>query len=142
MDYSSETGTFASTHLPTLTGGDTWSISYNATDVVLTVNGPGAADGVADDTHDPLAILSRATCFGARLLMASAACGSEALATSINGGERRATATAGIKMVATRTISTERGGGSQKSSASATAMARLYVCAYFPSSIAHAIGCN
>jgi len=171
MNYTSETGTFTTLNLPKLTGGDTWSISYNATGVVLTVDGPGAAPAtpgmlsgvpakrvsrglmagtVADGGDEPVAILSRAACFGARMLMASAACGSETLATVASGGERRATATAGIGsgvvhnniMVATRSMSDARGGAGRESSASTTAMARLYVCAYFPSSVARTIGCN
>jgi len=173
MNYTSETGTFTTLNLPKLKGGDTWSISYNAKDVVLTVDGPAAApanlglvSGVpakrvsrglmagtsADGAREPVAILSRAGCFAARMLMASAAaCGSERMTTVASGGERRATATAGIGsgvvhnniMVATRSISGERGGAvGRESSASATAMARLYVCAYFPSSVAHSMGCN
>lgn len=39
MTYHSETGTFTTLNLPTLSGGDTWSISYNnANAIVLTVN--------------------------------------------------------------------------------------------------------
>jgi hypothetical protein len=170
VDYTSESGTFTTLNLPKLTGGDTWSISYNPTGVVLTVDGPGAAagpgtvngsparrvpreilaSGSTDGTREPIAILSRAACFGARLLMASVACGSERLATVASGGEGRATATAGIGsgvvhnniMVATRSMSGARGGAGRESSVSATAMARLYVCAYFPSSVAHTMGCN
>ena len=47
IDYTSETGTFTTLNLPKLTGGDTWSITYNATDVVLTVDGPDAKNGTA-----------------------------------------------------------------------------------------------
>jgi len=168
MDYTSETGAFTTLNLPKLTGGDTWSISYNATGVVLTVDGPAAtkgavegaparrvsrglmAGGSADSTREPVAILSRAACFGARTLMAPAACGSESLTTIANGGDRRAPANEGIGsgvvhnniMVATRSMSGARDGVGRESSASATAMARLYVCAYFPSSVAHTMGCN
>jgi hypothetical protein len=168
MNYTSETGTFTTLNLPKLTGGDTWSISYNATDVVLTVAGPAAVKGVisgapakrvsrglmagtvAGGAREPVAVLSRAACFGARMLMAPAACGSESLTTIANGGERRAIATAGIGsgvvhnnvMVATRSMSGAQGGAARESSASATAMARLYVCAYFPSGVAHTMGCN
>jgi len=168
MDYTSETGAFTTLNLPKLTGGDTWSISYNATGVVLTVDGPAAtkgavegaparrvsrglmADGSADSTREPVAILSRAACFGARMPMAPAACGSESLTTIANGGDRRAPANEGIGsgvvhnniMVATRSMSGARDGVGRESSASATAMARLYVCAYFPSSVAHTMGCN
>jgi hypothetical protein len=138
MDYTSETGTFATLNLPKLTGGDTWAISYNATDVVLTVDGPGAAAS----TEQPVAILSRATCFPARLL-GSASCGKESIAT---GGEIHAAsigrgAVHNNIMVATRSNSGARG-ASRESSASAAAMARLYVCAYLPSSVAHTMGCN
>jgi hypothetical protein len=45
-------------------------------------------------------------------------------------------------MVATRSISAARGGSSHETSASATAMARLYVCAYLPSTVGHTMGCN
>jgi hypothetical protein len=174
MNYSSETGTFTKLNLPKLAGGDTWAISYNATGVVLTVDGPPAVKGVASGApakrvsreliagaaaggmREPVAILSRATCFGARLLMASAACGWERVATVAGDGERRATGTAGIAggtvhnnntvhnnvMGATRAISGARGGSSRETSASATAMARLYVCAYLPSSAAHSLSCD
>jgi hypothetical protein len=168
MDYTSETGTFTALNLPKLTGGDTWSISYNATGVVLTVDGPAAtqaavsaspakrvsrglmAGAAADGMREPVAILSRATCFGARL-PASATCGTERMAAAASGGERRATASAGTWsgavhnniMVATRSMSGGRGGAAgRESSASLTAMAKLYVCAYFPSSVAHTTGCN
>jgi hypothetical protein len=45
-------------------------------------------------------------------------------------------------MVATRSISSARGGASNEPSASASAMARLYVCAYLPSSVARTMGCS
>jgi hypothetical protein len=45
-------------------------------------------------------------------------------------------------MVATRSMSSARGGASNESSASASAMARLYVCAYLPSSMARTMGCS
>jgi len=44
-------------------------------------------------------------------------------------------------MVAARSMSSA-GGASNESSASASAMARLYVCAYMPSSVARTMGCN
>ena len=173
MDYSSEMGTFSTTHLPTVTG-DHWTVTYNATDVVLTlVAGPVPSAGASPSAkapvngspatqasrntgaarvsaHEPVAILSRVTCFGARLLMTSLACGFEKLATVARDGEMHAVASTGARsgavhnniMVATRSISGARGGGSHESSASATAMARLYACAYFPSSVAHTLGCN
>jgi len=171
MDYSSEMGTFSTTHLPTVTG-DHWTVTYNATDVVLTlVAGPvppagaspsakGPVNGspatrVSRNTgaprvsaHEPVAILSRVSCFGARLLK-SASCGSASVATVGNGGEMHAAIFAGSGsvaihnniMVATRSLSAGRG-SSHETSASATAMIRLYVCAYLPSSVAHTMGCN
>jgi hypothetical protein len=165
LNYGSETGSF-STVACTFSNGDGCSISYNGTDAVLTITAHavsakttvsgtpatrvsrnmGATASTA--THEPVAILSRVTCFGARILMAS--CGSERLAIVAGGGERHATATAGIKsgtghnniMAATRAISVARGGASHESSASTTAMARLYVCAYIPSTVARTMGCN
>jgi hypothetical protein len=143
MDYTSETGTFATLNLPKLTGGDTWSISYNTTDVVLTVDGPGAASA---NTHEAAAILAKATCFAARLL-GSELCGKERIATVANGGEIHA-ASAGSGevhnnlMVATRSMSVGRGGASHETYESAAAMARMYVCAYLPASVGHTMGCN
>src|ERR1700722_18052175 len=45
-------------------------------------------------------------------------------------------------MVATRSLSATRGGASNEPSASASMMARLYVCAYMPSSVARTMGCS
>jgi len=164
LNYSSETGTFSTTTLPKLTGGDTWSISYNATDLVLTVDGPAATQGAMSaspakrvsrglvastpaSTHEPAAILSRGTCFTARLL-ALTSCGAELIASSANRGDHQvASVGAGSGtvhnnvMVATRSLSAARNGASHESSASATAMARLYACAYLPFSVAHTMGC-
>jgi len=143
MDYTSETGTFTTLNLPKLTGGDSWAISYNATDVALTVDGPGAASA---STHEPAAILAKATCFAARLL-GSELCGKERIATVANGGEIHA-ASAGSGevhnniMVATRSMSVARGGASHETYESAAAMARMYVCAYLPASVGHTMGCN
>jgi hypothetical protein len=167
MDYTSETGTFTTLNLPKLTGGDTWSISYNATDVVLTVDGPAAAQAAvgaspatrvsrytgavasASSAREPVAILSRATCFAARLIGLTA-CGKESGGTVATGGETHAAAFAGSGsgtvhnniMLATLSVSGARGGASRESSTSAAAMARLYACAYLPSSIAHTMGCS
>ena len=169
LNYSSETGSF-STVACTFSNGDGCSVTYNGTDAVLTITAPGGVSlaskrtvsaspatrvsrnigVVASLSNTPIEILSRITCFGARLLMASASCGSETLATIVSGGERRATTTAGIGsgvihnniMAATRAISTARGGASRESSASVAAMARLYACAYMSSSVAHTMGCN
>jgi hypothetical protein len=186
LEYLSETGTFTTLNLPTVSG-DHWTVTYNAKDVVLTlVTGPGAnvivdnltsdsssssaasntsapstvhgapatrvstfagAAASASNTHEPVAILSRATCFVARLL-GSASCG--APATGTNRGEMHAVSSVGAGsrevhnniMVATRTISAAQGAASHESSASATAMARLYVCAYVPSAVARTMGCN
>jgi len=166
LNYSSETGSF-STVACTFSNGDGCSVTYNGKDAVLTITAPAAPAakttvigtaatrvsrnmGTTASTvaREPVAILSRAACFGARLLMASAAC-SETLAISM-GGEKRATATAGIEngaahnniMVATRATSAARGGASSESFASAATVTRLYFCAYFPSSVARTIGCN
>jgi len=164
MDYTSETGTFTTLNLPKLTGGDTWSISYNATDAVLTVDAPAAAQGSVSaspakrvsrgltagtpaSTQQPAAILSRVNCFAARL-MGLTSCGTESIASGANRGEHQlAPASAGSGaahnnvMVTTRSISTA-GRASQEPSAAGTAMARLYVCAHMPSSVAHTMGCN
>jgi hypothetical protein len=45
-------------------------------------------------------------------------------------------------MVTARSISAARGNASQESSVSATSMARLYVGASFPTSVARTMGCN
>ena len=167
MDYTSETGTFTALNLPKLTGGDTWSISYNATDVVLTVDGPSAAaegavsgspatrvsrelmaGGSAASTREPAAILSRVTCYGARVLEFTS-CGTGAIANGASRGEKHqlppmveggGTVHNNV-MVATRSISAA-GGASHESSVAATSMARLYACAYLPSSVALTMGCN
>ena len=168
MDYSSEMGTFSTTHLPTVTG-DHWTITYNAMDVVLTlVAGPvpaagaspsakgpvnGSATRVSRNTgaprvsaHEPVAILSRVSCFGARLVR-PAACGGASVATvgtAVHAAIFAGSGSVAIHnnvMVATRSLSAGRG-LSHETSASATAMARLYVCAYLPSSVTHTMGCN
>jgi hypothetical protein len=145
MDYTSETGTFAAVNLPKLAGGDTWGISYNATDVVLTVDGPGAITPAS--THRPAAILSEATCFAARSL-GSESCGNKPAATVTNGGEIHTASAGGGAvhnniMAATHSTSVAGGGGvSHESSASAAGMARLYTCAYLPANVGHTIGCN
>ena len=103
----------------------------------------------ASSTHAPVAILSRVTCFAARLL-GSASCGAESPAIGTGRGGMHAVASTGASsrevhnniMVATRTISAAPAGPSHESSASATAMARLYVCAYLPSTVARTMGCN
>jgi len=96
LDYSSETGTFSTKILPKLSGGDTWLITYNATDVVLTVEAPAAPASAslssvngtparwtrsasllgsgAGVTHEPSAILTPAESCGGFRAFASFAC--------------------------------------------------------------------
>jgi hypothetical protein len=107
------------------------------------------AVATTSNAHEPVAILSRATCLAARLV-GSASCGAQSPATGTRRGEMHAVASMGAGshevhnniMVATRTVSSAPGGASHESSASATAMARLYVCAYMPSTVARNMGCN
>jgi hypothetical protein len=169
LNYASESGTFTTLNLPTLTGGDTWNVNYagnSGTELILTVEGPAVSKGTATatpahrvsrafgdasaaDTHEPTAILSRVTCSAARLI--GSTCGDKAsVATASHGGDRHEVASALTElnsahnnvMVATRSISSGRGGASHETSASAPAMARLYVCAYLPSTVGHTMGCN
>ena len=169
LSYASETGTFATLNLPTLTGGDTWNVNYagnSGTELILTVEGPAVSKGTATatpahrvsrafgdasaaSTHEPTAILSRVTCSAARMI--GSACGDKAsVATASHDGEMHEVASAHTElnsahnnvMVATRSISSARGGASHETSASASAMARLYVCAYLPSTVGHTMGCN
>ncbi len=165
LNYTSETGSFANVNLPTAPTGDHYVFTCGATDCTLTLDaGPSpAAKGTVSgapatrvsrnmgavtsaSTHEPVAILSQATCFAARLF-GSASCGKESGASVATGGEMHATSAGGGAvhnniMVATRSISAARGGASRESSASAAAMARLYVCAYLPASVGHTMGCN
>ncbi len=171
INYGSETGAFATVILPTAPPNTHWTFACDTTDCTLTLNSgpvaPGAAKNTvsaspalrvsrsagvlasASSTHEPVAILSHVTCFAARLL-GSASCGTGSVATGPSSGETHAVTSTGAGsrevhnniMVATRTISAARRGASHESSASATAMARLYVCAYLPSSVAHTMGCN
>lgn len=149
IDYSSETGTFSKMNLPTLSGGDTWAISYNAKDVVLTVDGPAgkAARGsvTAPSSREPAAILSKANCFAARLL-GPESCGRESVATVTRSGGTRVFV-GGVSvhnnvMAGTRSIFAPSAGASHGTSVSSLAMARLYVCAYLPSSAANTMGCT
>jgi hypothetical protein len=185
VDYKSDTGTFATTNFPSVTG-DHWSITYNPTNVVIELlAGPGAnvvidnlssasassaaaqstlhgnpatrisrimGAVVSSNTHEPVAILSRVTCFASRSV-GSGSCDKASASTSAHGGETALHATSSASstisatphnniMVATRSISAARGGSSHETSASATAMARLYVCAYLPSTVGHTMGCN
>jgi hypothetical protein len=169
LNYASETGAFSTVNLPTLTGGDTWNVSYNSTDLVITVEAPAApaakgtvsaspahrvsrafGDTSTASTHEPSAILSRATCFVARMI-GSASCGDRSLAATVShGGDMHEVASARTElnsvhnnvMVATRSMSAGRGGASHETSASGSAMARLYVCAYVPLSVTHTMGCD
>jgi len=84
-------------------------------------------------------------------MIGSASCGEKAsVTTASHGGDMHEgafvrTRTASIHnnvMVATRSISSGRGGVSHETSASATAMVRLYVCTYLPATVGHAMGCN
>jgi hypothetical protein len=163
INYSSETGTFSTVHC-TFPNGDTCSIAYTSTGAVLTIDGPAAPAqstvsaspakrvsrglfaGTLDSTQQPAAILSRVTCFATRLLETS--CGSGSVASAASDGELHATSVGASSgtvhnnvMVTTRSLSAARNGASHESSASATAMARLYACAYLPFSVAHTMGC-
>jgi fibronectin-binding autotransporter adhesin len=170
LNYTSETGSFSTINLPTAPAGDHYVFSCGAKDCSLTLDsGPavasatkgkvsgspakrvsrgfGASDSYTEEKQ-PVAILSRATCFAARLL-ASASCGMEVSArgASADDAHESASASAGDEvhnniMVATRSIALERRGASHGASASAAEMARLYVCAYLPVSVAHSMGCN
>jgi hypothetical protein len=170
LNYKSETGSFATVNLPTAPTGDHYVFSCGATDCTLTLDsGPAAASTTkgtvsaspatrasrgllagtsSTGTQQPAAILSPATCFAARLL-GSASCGNEVIARGASGGEMRqlASQSAGGEvhnnvMRADRSISLAGAGASHESSASAAEVARLYVCAYLPASVAHTMGCN
>jgi hypothetical protein len=173
LNYASETGSFANIELPTAPTGDHYSFTCGATDCVLSLlsgtgpTDPGAVKGAvsgsparavsrgsltgasANNTHEPAAILSRATCFAARMI--GSACGDKPSAATVShGGDMHEVASAHTElnsahnnvMVATRSISSGRSGTSHETSASTSAMARLYVCAYLPSTVGHTMGCN
>jgi len=163
LNYASETGTFTTVNLPTLTGGETWNVSYNATDLVITVEAPAVSNGTVSatpahrvsrtfesstaGTHEPTAILSRAACFAARII-GSASCGDKtSVVTASHAGDIHEVASVhtdlnSVHNNVTRSISSGRGGASHETSGSASAMARLYACAYLPSTVDHAMGCN
>ena len=208
LNYASETGSFTTVNLPTAPTGDHYVFACGATDCTLTLDSGAAAASSAtaavaagtvsasparrvsrslgavasaSNTHEPLAILSLATCSAARMLV-SISCGERSAGTLSHGNELHAVASAGSGlgavhnnvmpassrsalgsvhnnvmpattspslgaahnnvMVATRSISSARGGASNEPSASASAMARLYVCAYLPSSMARTMGCS
>jgi fibronectin-binding autotransporter adhesin len=168
LNYTSETGSFTTVNLPTAPTGDHYVFACGVTDCTLTLDsGPaaavkGAVSGAAatrvtggsmpgdssGSTHEPLAILSRVTCYGARLLGLTS-CGTESIGSRAVRAEHQlapVSAASGMVhnnvLVASRSISAGRAGASHTPSASTTAMARLYVCAYLPSSVAHTMGCN
>jgi fibronectin-binding autotransporter adhesin len=169
LNYASATGSFANVELPTAPTGDQYVFACGATDCTLTLEAGGATvassgvvsgtpakavsrgslKGATTSTHEPTAILSRATCFAASMI--GSACGDKpSAATVAHGGDIHDVTSAHTELnsahnnviVATRSISSGRGGASQESSASASAMARLYVCAYLPSTLGHAMGCS
>jgi len=190
LNAGSISGTFSTVNCA-FSNGDSCSVTYNSTDVIVTITGgavaPASKGAVSasparrvsrnlgavasvSNTHEPLAILSLATCSAARMLV-SMSCGERAAAILSRGNELHAVASAGSGlgtvhnnvahnnmmaacsgsaagavhnnvMVATRSMSSARGGASNEPSASASAMARLYVCAYMPSTLARTMGCN
>jgi fibronectin-binding autotransporter adhesin len=160
LNYSSETGTFSTVDC-TFSNGDGCSVTYNGSDAVLTITAPAApaakgtvsgapatrvSRNMGTSAAEPVAILSRATCFATRLL-GSGSCGVGSVAPVANGGEIHVASVGSGEvhnnvMVATHSMSVARGSGSHESSASAAAMARLYACAYLPASVGHTMGCN
>ena len=190
LNYASETGSFTTVNLPTAPVGDHYVFSCGTTDCTLTLDagaaapvassaskttvtasparrvsrGMGSVDS-ASNNHEPLAILSHATCSAARMLV-SMSCGDRAAAILSHSNELHTVASAGSGlgavhnnvmaastrpaagtvhnnvMVATRSMSSARGSASNEPTASASAMARLYVCAYLPTTLAHNMGCN
>jgi hypothetical protein len=171
LNYASETGSFKTINLPTAPTGDHYVFNCGAKDCTLTLDSGGAvasatqgaviaspekrvsrgfaAAASSASTQQPVAILSRIPCFTARLLGSGSCDGGSAAAVS-HSGEMHAVPSSGIElssahnnvMVSIRSISSGRGGASHETSASASRMARLYVCAYFPSSVGHTMGCN
>jgi hypothetical protein len=170
LNYSSETGSFKTVNLPTAPTGDHYVFSCGAKDCSLTLDSGVAvvsgAQGVASGSparrvsrgssegassagpHQAVAILSRSTCFGTRL-PGSPSCGTEVIARGASSGEMHASGSGSVGgeihnniMVATRSISRDGSGPWREPSGSAAEMARLYVCAYLPSSVAHTLGCN
>jgi fibronectin-binding autotransporter adhesin len=170
LNYASETGSFATVDLPTAPTGDHYVFSCGVKDCTLTLDSGAAVvsatqHGVSGSpakrvwrgfptntssasTQQPVAILSRATCFEGRSL-ASASCGMELNARGASGGDARALAAGSTGgevhnnvMAATRSVSLEGGGASRESSASNAEIARLYVCAYLPLSVARSMGCD
>jgi hypothetical protein len=196
LNYASATGAFTTVNLPTAPVGDHYVFTCGATDCTLTLDAGAAAANSAtkgtvatgivsasparrvsrnlgavasvSNTHEPLAILSLATCSAARMLV-SLSCGERSAANLSHELHAVASAGSGLGtvhnnvahnnvmaasasptlgtvhnnvMVATRSMSSARGGASNETSASASTMARLYVCAYMPSTLAHTMGCS
>ena len=204
LNYASETGSFANVILPTAPTGDHYVFTCGTTDCTLTLDSGAAVTSSASkgtvtaspakrvtremgsvasasNTHEPLAILSLATCSAARMLV-SMSCGDRAAAILSHSNELHSVASVGSGlgavhnnvmaattrpaagavhnnvmtassgsaagavhnnvMVASRSISSARDAASNEPSASTSAMARLYVCAYLPTTLAHNMGCN
>jgi hypothetical protein len=141
-----DTGTITAASYTQTLGTTTVSGTLDASGVNVSggsVFGVGTITGNIDLTGGLLS--AGATCFDSRFL-ASESCGVGSVAKVANGGEIHVASGGGEVhnniMVATRSMSVARGGVSHESSASAAVMARLYVCAYLPFSVAHAMGCN
>jgi hypothetical protein len=187
IDYSSETGSFSTMTLPTITG-DHWTVAYDAKDVVLTLvagagptvflNGPAAAPAPATLTwygvgsarrtqsfcmaaigrgrfSSPSAILTPAETCGGFRSFTSFSCAARAisgLATSIGSGmhvsQRQGTTFNQLhNNVAVASVSgpSARAGAlhaPDARTASATSLARVYMCAYLPSDVASTMGCR
>jgi fibronectin-binding autotransporter adhesin len=172
LDYSSESGAFTAVDC-TFSNGDGCSIAYDGTEAVLTITtapgvagspaSKGAASGspahrvsrVFGDTsaasmHEPTAILSRATCFAARVIGSGSCSDKASVITASHGSDLHEVASVRPEldsahnnvMVATRSISSGRGGASDISAPSLASMARFYACAYSPLSVGHTMGCN
>src|ERR1700684_4208626 len=161
LNYASETGSFKTINLPTAPAGDHYVFNCGAKDCTLTLDSGAAvvpttqrgvdgspvqrvsrasiASASSAGEQQPVAILSRATCFGAGVL-GYAACGTEEIARGASNGEMHASRSGSRGgeihnniMVDTRTVSRDGSGASPEPSASAAETARLYVCAYLPS---------
>src|ERR1700684_4255239 len=170
LNYTSETGSFATVDLPTAPTGDHYVFSCGAKDCTLTldsgaavVSAPrgtvsatparrisrGLAGTLPADTQQPVAILSRAVCFAARL-PGSEWCGRGTCTPMASGSELRAASATGGALhnniaIASPSRPVQRAGEFPRAgaaSASPESLTKLYVCAYFPISQAHLMGCN
>ncbi len=165
LNYSSETGSFTTIDLPTAPTGDHYVFTCGATECSLSLDSgaAGALNSVSAfparrvsralgdtstvSTHEPVVILSRATCFATRMI-GSASCGDETSAS--HGSDLHEVASAGTElnaahnnvMVATSSVSSGRRGTLHEAPASAMAMARIYVCGYLPSTVRETMGCD